>query len=513
MTPSEARRPTVWITATQLNPGISSLAGLAPGSCVVLMVESVERSRKLPYHYHKLILLWSAMRHFAEELRALAHELVYHEAADDFTSALREHIRRYKPTHLRLMEDPEYGADAQKAQAVREAGLEVVITPDTLFLSDRDDFTRWAAGKKQLVMEGFYRRMRRETGLLMEGDKPVGGSWNLDRQNRNTPKADHVFPPVPQTPPDAVTRDVMATVKRLFPGHFGTADSFFWPVTRADAEAFAADFMDNRLDLFGPYEDAICADEPAMYHSLLSPLINIGLLDPLALCRDAQRQFAEGRVRLNSAEGFIRQLIGWREYVYQVYRHTMPGYTERNFFAADLPLPGFYWDAQTDMYCIANAVENLIHRGINHHIQRLMITGNFALIAGIDPQAVNEWYWLAYADAYEWVVSPNVLGMALYADGGLLGTKPYAASAAYINKMSDCCPRCRYDHRQATGEDACPFNALFWDFLARNATLLKPNPRMNLMCSVLGKRPAGEMAEIRRHAAWLRDRLREGERF
>jgi deoxyribodipyrimidine photolyase-related protein len=272
------------------------------------------------------------------------------------------------------------------------------------------------------------------------------------------------------------------------------------------------DFLENRLDLFGPYEDTIVMGQPHLYHSLLSSLINVGLLEPLAVCKKAEAQYYAGKARLNSVEGFIRQIIGWREFIYQVYHLEMPGYAKVNHFEADLPLPGFYWSGDTDMACIAEAIKNLRQYGVNHHIQRLMITGNFALIAGLDPQAVNQWYRLAYTDAYEWVVTPNVLGMALYADGGLLATKPYAASANYINKMSDCCKQCAYNHRQTTGENACPFNALYWDFLARNYDTLKQNPRMNLVMGLFDKRDPEDMAEIRQRAADIRQLLRQDER-
>jgi deoxyribodipyrimidine photolyase-related protein len=308
-----------------------------------------------------------------------------------------------------------------------------------------------------------------------------------------------------------MTREVMTVVEDRFPDHFGTLDAFAWPVSRPDAEAFFQRFLDERLDLFGPFQDAIVMGEPALYHSLVSPLLNIGLLDPLSMCQAAERRWRDGKARLNSVEGFIRQIIGWREFLYQVYHHRMPGYLGVNHFDADLPLPRFYWEPDdTDMACVRDAVAALRANGINHHIQRLMVTGNFALIAGIRPQEVNEWYWLAYADAYEWVVSPNVLGMALYADGGVFATKPYAASANYINRMSDCCKHCRYDHRDATSGDGCPFNALYWDFLYRNRERLGANHRMARIYSTMDRKK--DLAAIRRRASTLRERLRAGDR-
>jgi deoxyribodipyrimidine photolyase-related protein len=382
-----------------------------------------------------------------------------------------------------------------------------------MFLSDRAEFERDARGKTELRMETFYRRMRRQTGLLMDGKNPQGGAWNYDRLNRDRPAAGHRFPSIPRFEPDDITRSVMDLVADAFPVHFGALDEFWLPVTRNAAETFLEDFLENRLDLFGPYEDAIVVGQPALYHSLIAPLLNIGLLEPLDVCRRAEARYREGHARLNSVEGFIRQVIGWREFVYQVYHLHMPGYGHTNYFEADLPLPDFYWSGDTDMYCVADAVENLRRYGINHHIQRLMITGNLALIAGIDPQAVNRWYWLAYADAYEWVVTPNVLGLALFADGGLIATKPYAASANYINKMSDCCRQCRYNPRRALGETACPFNALYWDFLARNREKLQGNPRMNLVMALLKKRDPEELNSIRARAAGIREKLHSGERI
>ena len=504
---------TVWILGDQLTPRLSSLAGLTPDNCVILMVESLNRARQRPYHKQKLTLLWSAMRHFAAELRQLGYTVDYYPAQPKFSPALATHLTHYQPTRLRVMETAEHGGAARLAELAKSHGAAVEITPNNMFLSNKDEFARWSQGKKTVLLENFYRRMRRQTGLLMDGSEPAGGQWNYDQLNRQRPPADHVFPTIPRFEPTELTRQVMKLVEQEFPDHFGQLDDFWLPVTRAEAETFAADFLDRRLDLFGPYEDAIVAGERALYHSLLSSLLNLGLLEPLELCRQAEARYYSGQARLNSVEGFIRQLIGWREFVYQMYHWQMPGYLATNHLAAELPLPEFYWTGQTDMFCIAEAVTMLRRYGVNHHIQRLMITGNFALIAGLDPQAVNEWYWLAYTDAYEWVVSPNVLGLALYADGGLLASKPYAASANYINKMSDCCRRCRYKHRQTVGPDACPFNSLYWDFLACNYPRLIHNPRMKLVLANLNRRNPAELTEIRAQAKKILAKLRRGERI
>lgn len=503
---------TAWILGDQLSLRTSSLAGQPVGSCRVLLIESFERSRQLPYHKQKLVLVWSAMRHFAEELRALGYEVDYRELQPDFQAALQSHLRRHRPSRLRLMESAEHGVTDRLAGAARSLGIDVEVTPQSLFISDRSEFAAGDAVKKTFLLERFYRKMRRKTGLLLEGDQPAGSAWNFDKANRERPEPGHRFPEIPRFPPDPTTRRILEVVAREFPGHFGNLEEFSWPVTRREADEFLEDFLENRLDLFGPYEDAVIVGQRALYHSLLSPLFNIGLLEPLEACRRAEARWRSGKARLNSVEGFIRQVIGWREFVYQVYRFAMPGYRTMNRFGADLPLPGFYWTAETDMFCVADAIGSLRRWGINHHIQRLMVTGNFALLAGIDPQAVNDWYWLAYVDAFDWVVTPNVLGMALYADGGLFATKPYAASANYISRMSDCCVRCSYRHRESLGNRACPFNSLYWDFLARNRDSLKSNSRMGIVLGALRRKSPSELEALRRQARWIRDRLRAGEK-
>ena len=504
-------RPAVWITGDQLTPRMSALAGLAPDECTVLMIESVAHSRRLPFHKQKLVLLWSAMRHFAEELRAAGYTVDYHACADDFESALTRHVAQFRPKRIRLMETAEYGKSNTLVEAMERAGAVAEATGNNLFLSGKAAFQKAAKGKQSRVMEAFYRGMRKETGLLMDNGEPAGGAWNYDKENRAPLHNDVPVPEAYREPPDAITAEVMRRVEKLFPKHFGRCDGFAWPVSRVGAENALADFLDNRLPSFGPYQDAMALGERTLFHSLLSPMLNLGLLDPLDVCRQAEARYRGGEAPLNSVEGFIRQILGWREFVYQVYHWRMPGYTEVNHLGADLPLPDFYWTAETEMRCVREAVQALLDDGINHHIQRLMITGNFALLAGVQPQAVNAWYWLAYVDAHEWVVAPNVLGMALYADGGVLGTKPYAASANYIHRMSDYCRHCAYTHTKRTGKNACPFNALYWDFLARNEKRLAANPRMNLAYRNLDKRRHDDLPALRKHAAGIRKRLREGD--
>ncbi|MGQ9501235.1 MAG: cryptochrome/photolyase family protein [Anaerolineae bacterium] len=501
---------TVWVLGDQLSTSNSALAGLTPDKCVVLMIESLSLARRRPYHKQKLVLVWSAMRHRAADLRARGYAVDYYAAQLATLPALRAHLATYQPARLRVMDTAEHGRAERLAALVRGLGYPAEVTPNNAFVVERAWFDDYARRRRVVRLEQFYRQVRRQTGLLMDGDRPVGGKWSYDRLNRQPLPPGLAAPPPPHCPPDAITREVMALVRREFPHHFGEVDTFGWPVTRADAERWLEDFLDQRLDLFGPYEDAMRSGDATLFHSQLSPLLNLGLLAPLDVCQRAEDRYRRGKARLNSVEGFVRQIIGWREFVAQVYHRHMPGYLGCNELAADLPLPAFYWTAETRMRCVADAVSAVRRRGINHHIQRLMITGNLALLAGIDPQAVNEWYWFAYVDAYEWVVTPNVLGLALYADGGLIASKPYAAAAAYIHRMSNYCAGCAYDHRRTVGEEACPFNALYWDFLARNEARLRANPRLALALAALRRRDAALQAATQARAAQIRQALRSG---
>jgi len=466
-------RTTVWILGDQLSPRWPAwLAerGLNPGNARLLFIESSAKLRARPWHRHKLILALSAMRHFAEEMQRLGFQVEYRRAPT-FLAALRQERARERLIVMR----PSTWQGAQFVSRLGETlGLPVEVWPNRFFLSSPTDL----GTARSPLMETFYRKLRRRTGILMEGDQPVGGRWNLDAENRQPPRKDwspDAFPAIPSYVPDAITRAVIAEVARLDTA-WGRLDGFALPVTRADALAFYQDFLEHRLPNFGPYQDAMLSGQPWLFHALISPLINIGLLEPLEVCAGAERAWQAGHAPLNSAEGFIRQVIGWREFIHAIYWREMPRLRAMNVLGATRPLPAFYWDAQTDMACLRECVQSVWERGYTHHIQRLMVLCNFALLAGISPQEVNEWFLSTYVDAYDWVVTPNVIGMGLFADGGIVGTKPYAASANYIHKMSNYCAKCRFDPRQRTGPRACPFNALYWDFVARHASIRASAP-------------------------------------
>ena len=375
------------------------------------------------------------------------------------------------------------------------------ILPDDRFLVSHAQFDAWAAGRKALRMEYFYRDMRRQTGLLMDGDKPAGGQWNFDADNRRPAARDLLMPQPLRFEPDETTRAVLDLVASRFGNHFGQLEPFWFATTRADAEAAFAHFLKTALPQFGDFQDAMLVQEKFLYHAVVSPYLNCGLLDPLAVCRAAEAEYRAGRAPLNAVEGFIRQIIGWREYVRGIYWREGPDYVRRNALNATRPLPGFYWTAETDMACLRAAIEQTRDEAYAHHIQRLMVTGNFALLAGVDPHEVHEWYLAVYADAYEWVEAPNTVGMSQFADGGLLGSKPYAASGAYINRMSDYCAGCKYDVKVKTGPGACPFNYLYWDFIARHRELVKANPRMAQMVRGWDQFSADRQAEVKADAA------------
>ena len=368
--------------------------------------------------------------------------------------------------------------------------------PDTRFIASKGEFASWAEGRKQLRMEYFYRDMRRKTGLLMDGDAPEGGQWNYDKDNRKPAKADLFMPAPKRFEPDDITQSVIDMVRAEFPTRYGDIDDFFYAVTRHGALESLSYFVETALPRFGDYQDAMLTGEPFLYHSLLSLYLNAGLLGPLEICRAIENAYGEGAAPLNAAEGYIRQIIGWREYVRGIYWHFMPEYLDRNALGASRDLPDFYWTGETDMHCLSEATSQTKEHAYAHHIQRLMVTGNFAMLIGVDPQQVHEWYLAVYIDAFEWVELPNTLGMSQFGDGGLLGSKPYASSGAYINRMSNYCSSCKYDVKQRIGPKACPFNSLYWHFIDRNKDMLKGNNRMSMIYRNLEKMDAEVKTDI-----------------
>ena len=500
-------RVLVPVLGDQLSIGLSSLAGADPAATTVLMMEVAEETTYVRHHKKKIAFIFSAMRHHAAALEARGWTVDYVRLDDadnsgSFTGEIARAVQRHDPTRIIVTEAGEWRVSAMLDTWETLFGVPVEIRRDDRFLASHADFDAWAAGRKQLTMEYFYRAMRQRTGLLMAADgKPVGGKWNYDHDNRKPAQSDLLMPRPLSFPPDATTQAVLELVADRFADHPGVLDGFDFAVTRDDALRQQRQFLDHALPRFGDFQDAMLTGEPFLYHSILSPYINSGLLDPIALCEAVAAAYDAGKVPLNSAEGFIRQIIGWREYMRGIYWREGPGYVDRNHLDHHRPLPGWYWNGDTDLHCLADTIGGTLQHAYAHHIQRLMITGNFALLIGADPQQVHRWYLEVYADAYEWVELPNTLGMSQFADGGLLGSKPYVSSGAYINRMSDYCGSCRYDVKQRTGPDACPFNALYWDFLARHEAKLGRNPRLAMPYRTWAKIDPAEQRRIRAQAA------------
>jgi deoxyribodipyrimidine photolyase-related protein len=477
------------ILGDQMTRTLASLRGPTKEDSVILMMEVWDEATYVEHHKQKIVLIFSAMRHFAAELEDAGWTVDYVKLTDEdnsgsFTGEVARAIERHDPKAVRVVEAGEWRVQQAIEEWPDKFACEVEILPDDRFICSHQEFRDWAEDRKNLTMEHFYREMRRKTGLLMtDDDKPKGDEWNLDKQNREPPKDEMDPPPVPNFEVDEVTQEVIELVEEKFGDHFGSLESFRWPVTRKDAEKAADAFFAERIEKFGPYQDAMVYGQDDLYHSMLSTSINLGLLDPIELCERAEKAYEEDRAPLNSVEGFIRQLIGWREFIRGFYWHFMPGLESDNKLNAQRALPEFFWTGETDMRCLSDCIRTTYDDAHAHHIQRLMVLGNFCLLAGINPREVQDWYLVVYADAYEWVELPNVSAMILYADGGNLATKPYAASGNYINKMSDYCKECRYSVSKKTGEDACPFNSLYWHFMDRHRDRLESNHRIGRIYS------------------------------
>lgn len=500
------------VLGDQLDPHAAALTGLDASTDAVLMMEVAGESTHVPSHKQRTTLFLAAMRHFAIELQRRGFRVQYVPLDDPAnTHSLRGEIRRaaktLKPAALRCTRPGEWRVQRAVDAAAAATGLPLHTLPDGHFLVSDMEFAGWMAGRKQPVMEHFYRWQRRRLGILVEPNgAPAGGQWNYDRQNRGS------FRRAPQVPQpyaprtDAITHEVLALVERRFARNPGHLARFRWPVTRVQARQALDDFIRNRLPHFGTYQDAMWSGQPFLYHSLLSPALNLKLLDPRACIAAACAAYESAAAPLNCVEGFVRQIIGWREFIHGIYWHAGPGYEARNELDQHGSLPEFYWTGQTDMVCLRECIGQVLQYGYGHHIQRLMVTGNFALLAGVAPRQISDWYLGMYVDAVDWVTLPNTLGMAMHADGGVVGTKPYVASGRYIARMSNYCATCRFDPAQRTGSAACPFTTFYWDFLIRNRRRFRGNRRMRMIMRHVDRLTDDERATV---IAQARERRRE----
>ena len=499
----------ILILGDQLSHRLSALEGADKDNDLVVMAEVHSEASYTNHHKKKLVFIFSAMRHFARELEEdgwRVHYQRYHpdNPAQSIEQVIAELVRKYQPERVITTECGEWRLHEQISRWHKTLGIPVEIRPDTRFVCNIDEFARWAEGRKQLRMEFFYREMRKKTGLLMTSEgQPEGGQWNFDTDNRKKWAGKPPAPAPFREEPDAITTEVIKLVNEYFSEHFGTTENFHYAVTAEQAQGALAHFIDFALPCFGDYQDAMSDNEDWLFHSILSPYLNTGLLDPMEVCEEAVRAWHAGRAPLNAVEGFVRQIIGWREFVRGIYWLLMPGYARENRLGNSRELPWFYWTGDTKMRCMHKAIDATARNAYAHHIQRLMVTGNFALLAGVKPEAICDWYLAVYIDAFDWVELPNTLGMVMHADGGYLGSKPYAASGKYIQRMSDHCQNCHYRVQDATGDRACPFNSLYWHFIDRHREDFANNPRMTMMYRNWDKQKSERREALRARADWV----------
>ena len=502
----------VLVLGDQLTETLSALAQADKARDTVVMAEVADEAAYVPHHPKKIALIFAAMRKFAHALEQDGWTVAYTQLddTDNAGSIVGELLRRAAQTGASEVLATEPG-EWRLIDKLKYAPLKVHLLPDDRFLATHAEFEAWAEGRKALRMEYFYREMRRKTGLLMEGDQPAGGKWNFDHDNRKAAPEDVTVDGPLRFDPDATTREVLELVQARFGDNFGALEPFWFATTRAEALQALDHFIANALPRFGDYQDAMLNESEFLYHAILSPYLNIGLLNVTEICEAAANAYAAGHAPINAAEGFIRQIIGWREYVRGIYFLEGPDYTARNILGHDRDLPWFYWGGETRMNCVAKAVGQTRTQAYAHHIQRLMVTGNFALLAGIDPAQVHEWYLAVYADAFEWVEAPNTIGMSQFADGGVIASKPYVSSGAYINRMSDHCKSCHYSVSAKTGDTACPFNLLYWHFLDRHRDRFSNNPRMGNMYRTWDRMDADKRKTVLAEGDALLARLDAGE--
>lgn len=465
---------------------------------LLIFIESREKGNELPHHKMKAVYVLSSMRHFALRCSEAGYPVLYHSTMSHFDEGLKEVINP-KKAELFYMTPSEWDSRERLRSLQSDWDDSVTEIPNGFFFADAEEWKEKI--EPGYRMEYFYRDMRRKTGYLMDGDKPVGGEWNYDDQNRESLPKDHPVPEIPEIETDEITNEVIEMVKDYFPDHFGEIDHFPYAVTREGALEMLDNFIENRLDEFGPYEDALKTGDHQLFHSQLSLYMNNGLLLPQGVCEKALEAYDQGSARLNSVEGFVRQILGWREFIRIYYEAMMPGVRNANHFGFSEKLPEMYWSGKTKMRCMSESIKPVISEGYSHHIQRLMILSNFSNLTETDPRELNRWFWLAYIDAYEWVELPNVLGMSTFADGGILASKPYVSSGNYINKMSDYCRNCEYSVTKKTGEKACPFNYLYWNFVDKQRDTFNDSGRVNFMVNMFDNKKSDEQKKAIRDSS------------
>lgn len=504
------------VLGDQLDPDSTLFAEFDPAQDAIWMAEVADESTHVWSHKARTALFLSAMRHYADAQRTRGWTMHYAELGRhqhaSLGDALAHDVALLQPAALRLNKPGDWRVEQALLAAAEQAKVSITIQDDDHFYCSTDDFAAWAKGKKSLRMEFFYRWMRQRSGVLMQGKQPAGGKWNFDADNRGAFDAQGptLLPAPVAFAPDAITQTVIDLVRDKFAAHPGELDDFDWPVTPAQADAALKDFVDHRLVGFGRFQDAMWTDEPWLYHARLSAALNLKLLNPRRVVDAVESAYRAGRCDLAAAEGFVRQVLGWREFVRGVYWLRMPDFARENALDATAALPDFYWTGDTDMQCLRQAIGQTLRYGYAHHIQRLMVTGVFALMLGVRPEAVHAWYLAVYVDAVEWVELPNTLGMSQYADDGQMVSKPYCASGKYIQRMGNYCANCRYKPAESVGPDACPFTTLYWDFLRKHEAKFRHHPRAALQWRALDRLDSAQREAIAKQALALRERLAVG---
>lgn len=506
------------IFGDQLNPDSAAFDGFDKERDLIWMAEVAGEATHVPSHKVRVALFLTAMRHYAEDLRKRGYRVEYRMLdalgnTGQIDSELRDAIVLFQPEQIVAVEPGEYRIEEMLKTVAIAASIPLDIRPDRHFFCSRQEFAAWAQGHQQLRMEFFYREMRKKSKILMERGQPEGGQWNYDGENRKSfgKSGPGLLLVSPRSfPPDEITQCVMGLVERFFPNHPGSLKHFDFPVTSQGADEALTDFITHRLPMFGDYQDAMWTDEPYLFHSRLSALMNLKLLNPRKVLMAVEDAYHCGRAPLAATEGYVRQILGWREYIRGVYWLRMPQYLQENALDAHEDLPDLYWTGQTEMNCLKQSVGQTLEYGYAHHIHRLMVTGLFSLLFGVKPIEIHKWYLAIYWDAVEWVELPNVLGMSQYADGGLMASKPYIASGKYIARMSNYCSGCRYKPDKAVGENACPFTLLYWDFLLKHQRKFEKNTRMSMQLRNVTRLKDGQREDIRQQARAFRASLPKG---
>ena len=506
-------RHLILVLGDQLGWDNPALADFDPNQDRLLMIEADSEADEVWNHKARIAIFLSGMRHFANEAHRRKMPFTYMKVDDkalpaDFAGRLAHALQEHRPQALVVMEAGAWRMERLIEDAADHAQVLLRWVNDTHFMCSRAEFAKWAGDKKELRLEFFYREMRKRHGILMEGKEPIGGQWNFDAENRKGfgAKGPGTVPPPARFAPDSVTQDVIDLVNTRFAQHPGTLDHFAWAVTREDALVALQHFVDQRLENFGAWQDAMWTTLPFGWHALVGSSLNLHLLHPREVIAAAEQAYHARGLPLASVEGFIRQVLGWREFIRGVYWLDMPHLAEANHYGHTRDLPKWYWTGNTHMACMQATIGQSLQHGYAHHIQRLMVTGQFAVLAGLSPQQVSAWYRAMYVDAVEWVETPNTLGMALHANGGRFTSKPYVASGQYVSRMSNYCKGCRYQPEVRTGPNACPMTTLYWDFLIRHEKDFSGNPRTALMVKHVGKMSEDDKAQIRQQA----DATREG---